>query len=1417
MFEEIKNRDAWATIRGFVYQVDMTIIEWLRLKFNQIIELEKGEDIDIVNFDNDDIEKNREAIQVKRRDVSFSLNDEAVLTSIFNFIVSKMNNPSYDLKFRFLTNNPYKIEHPIIIPNGQLAIETWQAIQEKRIDNESYLEKLNQHLLSRFNQHIKKETSLEKKHELSLVIEFLKKPESFKSLVGSFTFSSQDGEKETTIDAIIELILNKNLASDLTDAKRVYHLLFFTVFKTLSKKGLKRLSLELLGKVIDEEINPNDQKLFSETQQFIKEYEDRLVALESNIEKNTTAIHRNNDAINNLINSSIPEQKNTFFSYKLNSISQAVPMTIKNGSARKLKVKGLLSSFKDNSWIHFCGLSGNGKTQLAALLCSEVKTSFWLDLREFFNEKDNVHLIIETFLSTISGKSIKSDRSKWLNSVIETIPENSIVVFNDLPILEPNTSTGNLLIHLLNEIENSSIKLLTTSNHVISKNYLQFVSEKVILNYNDFKFSDEEIREYLTNMGSPDNVLNFINIIANVTHRNPRLLTTLILNLKAINWGQNSTELLGEIVKEDFATEVLEDNQRSIKKYISSESSRTLLYRLSLINWGLKKSTIEVISNVEEKIKNHGECLSDLINIWVEQQYKDTYQVSPLIYNIGKNNLSTDEVKRVHLEVAKSIAAKGLINQIDASRIIDSFIEAEEYDKAGASLMNIYIAAKDQSEIKALEEWGLLNYWLGEDIPNQMNIVLRSYIRFQQISLFDSLNIPATWLDNTIYNLLFKNKESLSTFEKTSISLLVISSHNERTELKKFWDAIDVLLESWTKLKPKEKKPFSTEIIFDLSWRVIPYLKSKVDILDFLDFFGKIHDTLGGSIFTVTIADTSIQILSSKTRLNEFELGDGEFENMKLLQDLSEYFSKRSSESLEAIIYRDLANLEIDNGFKTPSEVIKEFRSHINKFTNGGAKVVLLNSGSVLLSNEKKDEESELWLREAVNTNATNQYYYIDSLVRLGTKEKPKKAIEYFEKAISLGNSLKFLNPIKCAKIYSEIAISNWMLGMYEETFLNFEKAVIILFQEKENNQSDDWIRTLSLSGHSMGYIAADISSNRKIEFTNDGSNYTVPFSGIVYLNEKDLTDFYKERYSPTIMAQLAMIADGAKKLDKSYEWSMKAFDYARATKNNWSFWMIASSTAPKYALVNFKIKESIEAYLTSMALLNNLEGDHSERLEQYKSIDEKWLLDQRPNEAWNEAENATIRFGVIPIIIMIMNQLLNNDEMFEEKNIDLTQFINDYREKASDKLLWELVLEIYEQILNNEITEAKLSQRASTFGERGKLNLQLLCVLGIAYLSNDHLTIIQQLINILPSISQLHNSSHIVIEHCLVPFVRTKLQIALEKGFVGSKEDYDKLISQLKGVSASNKNVLQKMLFPLVEEFEVTISADRRDWLNKH
>jgi hypothetical protein len=47
-FESKSRRDAWATVAGFIFQVNTTIVRWLNLQDGEVLELERGEDIDIV-------------------------------------------------------------------------------------------------------------------------------------------------------------------------------------------------------------------------------------------------------------------------------------------------------------------------------------------------------------------------------------------------------------------------------------------------------------------------------------------------------------------------------------------------------------------------------------------------------------------------------------------------------------------------------------------------------------------------------------------------------------------------------------------------------------------------------------------------------------------------------------------------------------------------------------------------------------------------------------------------------------------------------------------------------------------------------------------------------------------------------------------------------------------------------------------------------------------------------------------------------------------------------------------------------------------------------------------------------------------------------------------------------------------------
>lgn len=80
-----RDRDAFSTIRGYVYQVDTTLKRWLDLRVDQHLELERGEDIDLINRAinaSSALEASRLLEQVKHREQNLTLRNPAALESL---------------------------------------------------------------------------------------------------------------------------------------------------------------------------------------------------------------------------------------------------------------------------------------------------------------------------------------------------------------------------------------------------------------------------------------------------------------------------------------------------------------------------------------------------------------------------------------------------------------------------------------------------------------------------------------------------------------------------------------------------------------------------------------------------------------------------------------------------------------------------------------------------------------------------------------------------------------------------------------------------------------------------------------------------------------------------------------------------------------------------------------------------------------------------------------------------------------------------------------------------------------------------------------------------------------------------------------------------------------------------------------
>lgn len=654
-FKEIKNRDAWSTLRGFVYQVDLTILRWMNLKEDQILELEKWEDIDIVSKNIKQNEVSRELEQVKYREVSISLNQEAALELLLNFFLHKRNNPDQKLIFRYVTNANYAIERPALFPSGQGGIEVWTKLfTAKNISSDDVrVVVIKNHLLKKIDELIGKASNVPRdqsekntritnptneteqnyfsKERWTDFKEYLSDNQNLLDFIKDFEWSLRNDNSVTMGEKIKQKLLKDFAIANLDDAEIFYSRFFLFVFKLLTTKSTKTLKkTDLIVQLTLTSLTESDKNLLKTIQYLLENFQERMQALETKVSESSVQVA-------NLIHKvTTIEKSDTIFNYRLKNLSINPPALIKGGSMRGKKVLTIVDLFQQYYWINFQGINGTGKSQLAALVCIKYQYFSWIDLRAYNRNPEQTTLLIETFLANISNCEIEADRNLWIEKVVAAIPAKLLLVFNDLPKVEKNSGLSDLLIRLVKNLPRNNVRLLTTSNYSVVDNVLELIDKDIFHEYSSFEFTDEEINEYLTNSGANDDVLKFSKWIASVAHRNPSLVSAIVFRLRSLNWGQDT--LMELLLNKEFTTEILQDAQQSITNFITDDDSRELLYRLSLIQWSLKLNQIISISNVEKSIVHPNEKLQSLINLWI-QQYGDDYNISPLIYDIGKNNL----------------------------------------------------------------------------------------------------------------------------------------------------------------------------------------------------------------------------------------------------------------------------------------------------------------------------------------------------------------------------------------------------------------------------------------------------------------------------------------------------------------------------------------------------------------------------------------------------------------------------------------------------------------------------------------------------------------------------------------------------------------------------------------------------------
>ena len=109
----------------------MTLERWLQLEKDEVLELERGEDIDLLGRAATGGAGDRDRLleQVKHLEQSVTLRSGPVRAFLANAYAHRNQNPSLRLRFRFTTTAKPGVERPTTVPGAVPGIVAWEQIR----------------------------------------------------------------------------------------------------------------------------------------------------------------------------------------------------------------------------------------------------------------------------------------------------------------------------------------------------------------------------------------------------------------------------------------------------------------------------------------------------------------------------------------------------------------------------------------------------------------------------------------------------------------------------------------------------------------------------------------------------------------------------------------------------------------------------------------------------------------------------------------------------------------------------------------------------------------------------------------------------------------------------------------------------------------------------------------------------------------------------------------------------------------------------------------------------------------------------------------------------------------------------------------------------------------------------------------
>jgi hypothetical protein len=1410
-FIPISGRDAYATIRGYRYQIDVTISRWLSLEQDEELQLECGEDIDRIQKEvlagNAEIQRVLE--QVKRREKPLTLNTPEALQALASFTQHRANNPGRRVSFQYLTNSEIGREYRSRLPNGEAAIEVWQKLRRGELSGDELSAALS---------------------GIRAIISGATKPSKFDDAqwagLQTFVTSAKDhslleyiNSFEWRVKAPDFLEMPEKIKGELFQAGRaaskhasnaLYDRLFLFVVRRLSEQGPKILTLAELDSICSRPtIEPGDQLLLGFVRTLISLLEDRFRSVEEKAIGNRQYLERIEADVGLLVQQS---EIRGVVDYAARGTTLDVPPSVERVAKRAAAVNKILELLHGKVWCALTGQVSAGKTQFAILVTKALKRpTFWVGMRGLDAWQSCLRL--EQALAQASNLSPKRELRRWYSAVCGALPSGSVIVLDDLPGI---ISSGDFELRLLLLGEACSqigCTLISTSNEELPASLRECAGRNLVAARIPF-FDREEAKELFLAHEAPPEVLKpkFVLFLWSLTRGHPMLLMSLARHLLSSQWHITDKQLDG-LFKGEYAEDVKSETRRLLVTTIKDPETRNLLYRLNLAGFSLEAEHVKLVGEVERRIDRPLERLAQIEGLWVQRDSGSRYLVSPLLSGLEPADVPRDTQQKVHEVLALSIVRKGKLVPLDVITAFTQFIRARQNERA-TGLLLLALSSLAGLEDPLSDDWQLSSIWAEQKLPDDISLGVQLYLRCQQVIVRGRLG------KSTRYEL--EDFESLLPRVKADDTLgvagacICLAAHFARKEPVR---ANRYLLTGIKALpdfrftdgsRPEIPERARPEFLFLITGSAI---RSETELTDWISSLEGLDDQTLSMLFTdeswvhaaVRICDHFWLEEDSKPR------GSRDWDSVHQQLITLGNFAKRHNLQLllaSSLRARIIVQAEYQENLGTAVRLAEQALKEIG---DDPRSVFLIRevTGRQFVYAKRWTEALE-WLDAAVS-DELDAFPLLRMRALLAAGEAASsmdtsRAIKYCESAVALAEKSPEILETQVVVALGERAIAHWQAGDRLSTYLSWEMAVQRLFDAKSDDEA--WKKLLVMCGHVSGYFSLMASVGKP-----PTPEYVAPKPGMLSREYPDVLELYDPGREWALPAQLAQFAIAVGREEEAAAWALRAVESGRGGRNE-ELLRGLRLFAVCQAILDDRYGEALDIALEAGTAIaaNYARSRHSMTHDEIPGGPATVSREDPTSTSGANGEKHAASYALTPIIFRLAGLWLNDRDSAREAARTVASECTRLASTAKNPRQWDEATRLVNEIFGQHPSWQQLNEQGNEYAERNENTLQILCYAGaILHVKPKDALKIQ--LTILPTLEQLLEH-HGTFQRIVVPFVLQYWEQKMESSpyYFSSPALLKERLQGLSGLPSRKR--LRRTLHEIAFGVGLTLTESERTWL---